>query len=203
MSRYPELTVEMGAALEEPLLIPAFFVELEIASGGVVRMWSGLGDYYWPVSSPAGQVWKGVGSLGEISSVGETTDTNAIGITLTLSGIPAGMVTDALDELIPGKTATIWLALFDAASAVIVDPYKTFAGRIDAVDMEEGGDTCRVIVNAESLLIGLQVLNEYRWVEQDQKIDYPDDTGFNLMEQLQELNINWGAATQPIPQTNN
>jgi hypothetical protein len=199
----------MQTAVDGRILYPAFFVEMEIASG-FVRLWSGLGTYEWPISSPpgSGKMWTGVGSLGEISEMGETTDTNAMGLKLSLSGIPADMVTAALDELIPGKSAKVSFGLFEYSGSpqtfnLVEDPYDSFPGRIDAVDMEEGGATCRIDVAVESRMIDLQVSTEWRWTSQSQKVDWPNDTGFDGVESLQEYNDNWGIADQPLPQIQN
>lgn len=202
MSR--DLTAAMQTAVEQAVLIPAYFVEFETASGDLVRMWSGYGDYYWPLQSPPSDLWKGVGNLLDISDMGETTDGTALGVKVTLSGIPSEMVDAALNELIPGKEAKIWMALFDTSGNLIEDPYQAFAGRVDAIDMEEGGkdNTCAITVSVESRMIDLQVSNERRWTAEDQKIDWPNDTAYDFVEQLQELNINLGIAP-PIPQVNN
>jgi hypothetical protein len=54
-----------------------------------VHVWTGVGDLVWN-----GKTYKGVGTLGSVSTVGESSEIEAQGITLTLSGIPAELLAD-------------------------------------------------------------------------------------------------------------
>ena len=73
----------MQTELQKAGLRPVFFVEIGVSSG-TLRLWSGYGTVNWN-----SQDWSGVGHLGEISPITETTEIRADSLSLKLSGIPS------------------------------------------------------------------------------------------------------------------
>ena len=192
-----DLPVDFLAALAEQVIRPAFLVEIE-TGGGTVRVWSGVGTLQWPAGSPATE-WIGVGEFGSISALTETREVRAEGVKLSLSGIPASMVSLALEDALPGKPVKIYLLLFTDAHQIIEEPYQTFSGRTDAVRLSEGGETATIEITVESRVLELQRSRNRRFTHEDQQIEFPGDLGFEYQEQLQERNDSWGA-TNPIAQ---
>lgn len=170
----------------------AFLVEINVLSGPI-RVWSGYGTLNYATFD-----WYGVGTLGKISAMPETSQVQAQGCTLTLSGIPSDMLGYALTEIRQGKTANIWLAFLDTAGAVL-DVSAAYAGRVDACSISEGGDTSSITLSIENELITLQRPRVRYYTPDDQKMDYPDDQGFDFVAALQELNLVWGQGNQQIP----
>lgn len=164
----------------------AIFAEAAFASG-TSRVWSGIGPKSW-----AGQSWTGVGTLLGVGAVTETAEVEAQGTTLTLSGVPASMVSAALGQARQGAPAAIWLAFLDAGGNVIPEPYNLFRGRIDRMPIAEGPDTATVTVVLENRLIDLERARTRRYTPEDQKIDYPDDRFFDYVAGLQDATITWG-----------
>lgn len=76
------LDTTLAAHLGDPAIQPCIFVELTLKSG-VVRVWSGVGDFV----GPGGNTFSGVGMLGGIGAIGENTEVKAEGTTVTLDGI--------------------------------------------------------------------------------------------------------------------
>lgn len=192
-----DLEATLITALSQNVIRPGILVEIDTASG-VVRVWSGKGTLSWGGGSPANQ-WTGLGDFGGISPIGETRDVRAEGIKLSLSGIPAGMVSLALSDAQPGRTVSVYLAMLTETGTVIVDPYLAFSGLTDAVQMVESGETSTLEISAESELIRLQRANESRYTHDDQQIRFPGDKGFEYVEQLQEFEVQFGPQGEGIP----
>jgi len=192
-----DLSQDFLDQLAAQVIRPAFLVEIETA-GGTVRVWTGTGALEWPVTSPATE-WIGVGEFGSISALPETTEVRAESVRLGLSGIPASMISLALEDTRPGKPVRIYLLLFTDSRQIIGDPYQCFAGKTDAVRLSEGGDTATIEVSVESRLLDLQRARARRYTHEDQQQEFSGDLGFEYVEQLQEMNLSWGQ-TPPIPQ---
>ena len=191
------ISSEMIAALGSTVIRPAFFVELETATG-IVNVWSGIQDRVWD-----GKTWIGAGDLGRITDIPETTAINAVGIALTLTGIPSSYVSLALDEAVPGKNADVWFAMLDVNGDIIDDGgsppeeavFLAYSGRTDSVQIDEAGDKATITIQVESELIDLQRVRARRYTDEDQKSEFPDDEGFAFINDIQNENTPWGQAT--------
>ena len=180
------LTAEALAQILAQAKMVAVFFEGDFASGPV-RLWSGLGDLDWN-----GQTWSGAGDLGTISPILESTDVQANGVRVTLSGIPSASLSLALQEARRGQTGTLWIAFLDDTGAVVADPYIAFSGRLDQPQIEDGGDTAAISIAYENRLIDLERPREWRFDHEDQQITYPGDLGFEFVASIQQWNGQWG-----------
>ena len=175
-------------------LRPVLFVEIEFDTG-TTRVWSGVGDKSWD-----GKTWTGVGTLGQISPIRESSQIQAVGLKLSLSGIPSSMVNNVLDETRQGKPAKIWLGFLDESENIIVDPYRSFSGRVDTATIVEGGDTSTATITVENLLIDLTRPRGGRHTMESQNAIFAGDKGFDYVASLQEKDLQWGFGS-PIPWT--
>lgn len=180
------LTAAMITEIKAGTMRPVIFVEIEFLSG-TTRVWSGIGTFSFD-----GKTWIGVGDLGKISRIPETSQIAPSGITLSLSGIPASMVTNVLTDSRQGKPVKIWLGALDSNDVLIVDPYQSFAGRMDVPAIEEGPETSTATFTVENELIDLKRTRVRRYTPDDQIIDFPGDKGFDYVGGLQEINLQWG-----------
>jgi hypothetical protein len=150
-------------------------------------LWSGYGQISWN-----GQTWTGVGELGTISTVTEDSATTAQGITVSLSNIRPGLVTEVFTEVQQGLPAFLWL-VFLSDQGVPIDSVGCFAGRMDDVVIAEGTDSDTVIISIENRLADLQRAPFHRLTDQDQRLLYPTDDGFKFVQSLQDYNGSWGS----------
>ena len=187
MSR--NLTAGTKAAFTAGRVIAALFVEAHFATG-IVRLWSGLGPITWN-----GLTWLGVGSLGTVSALPETSDVAAQGMSLTLSAIPSDMLAHVLNEIRQGMPCRVWLGALDEAGNVIADPYASMAGRIDSGVINEGGQTSSATITVETQLVDLHRSRERRYTDADQQFDFPGDLGFQYVAAIQNWNGIWGKGT--------
>ena len=77
-----DLTTNFVTAIESDVIRPFFAAKFEFATV-TVRAWTGYGNI--TINS---EVYKGVGTFGQINTVAETTETKAVSQDFILSGIP-------------------------------------------------------------------------------------------------------------------
>jgi hypothetical protein len=182
------LTAGVVTELDARVKRPVVFFEGEF-SGSTVRFWSGLGTKSWN-----GESWTGVGTLGSLSPITETGTIAARGLRVGLSGIPSALLSLVLGSVRRGLAGRIWLGFLDSAGAVIADPHKSFEGRLDQPEISEGGTTADIFITYENRLLPLERPITRRFTDEDQKIDFSADEGFNFVAAVQEWNGKWGAA---------
>jgi hypothetical protein len=183
------LTSGTAAETSKSRVYPVVFCEIDFADA-TSYVWSGIGNKSWN-----SQTWIGIGHLGKIDPIEEGTDIQARGCVLTLSGIPQAMLNEALYQCRQGQPVKIWAGFLDASGNVIVDPFQSFAGRLDVPTIDEGAETATISITAESRLIDLQRNRERRYTPDDQALDFSTDQGFNYVPSLQEVSMVWGKGT--------
>lgn len=188
------LTAAVLAELTKGTVYPIVLVEVEFSSG-TINVWSGNGDLTWD-----SKTWTGMGELGKVSAIKETSEVRADNFVLELSGIPSGLVGKALDEVRYGKPATVYQGFLTSAGVMIVDPFIAAKGFTDRAELEEGGESATIRVNCENDLAALQRANERRYTHEDQVQEFAGDLGFDFVPSLQNLNIVWGRGQAFPPQ---
>ena len=184
MSR--DLSAGVISAIEDSQVRPFYLFQGEFVSG-TVRAWNGIGDLSWN-----SQTWGGLGSMLFFSSVEETSDVKAAGMTVTLNGMASSNISLALSDCRQGYSGKIYLGFFDSSNAIISSPYLVFSGRLDTVSIDEGPDTSIVTLNYESRLIDLQRTREIRYTDQEQQRMFSGDLGLEFVADLQDKVLNWG-----------
>lgn len=181
-----DLTSAVIDELTKGTVYPVLFCELEFDSGNV-NVWSGYGEITWD-----SKTWSGVGDLGSVSPIRETANTEAVGVNLTLSGIPSAMLSVALGEHYQGRPASLWFGFTDKSGTIIADPANVYGGRMDIMKIDEGGETASITVSTESRLRDLRRARDHRYTHEDQQILYPGDLGLQFVASLQDQQIVWG-----------
>ena len=179
----------MQAVTESGLVRPFFLVTLNFATGSLY-LWTGNGDLVYN-----GTTYIGAGDLLKISSFEEKTDLGAVGASITLNGIKASLVQKARDEDYQGRSAIIHLGAFDSTGSIISSPLIMFSGFMDIMTINEGAAFSDITVTLESKILQIERTKERRYTDADQRIDFPDDDGFEFVNALQDYEIVWGKAT--------
>jgi len=161
-------------------------------SGSAVRVWTGnatksLSDDF------GGGNYLGVGTLGGVSAVTETTDVSAKGIDLTLSGIPTEYVSLALSDNYRGRQVAVYLILFNTAMTSY-EQITMFRGRMNQISINESGETSTLIISCENRLIELNRPTELRYTDEAQKELYPTDKGLEFVAAMANKSIYWGTS---------
>lgn len=160
-------------------LRPIFLVKLAFDSGDL-NLWNGIGDFTFE-----GDTYTGAGDLGNIGEMTETGDIKATGLSFSLSGVNSAILSSAQNEDFQERSAKVWMIVLDDNNAII-DSFLVFDGRMDTMIIEEGGFTDIITVTAETVLISLERPNERRYTPEDQKKEFPNDTFFDRVADLQD-----------------
>ena len=192
--------------LSKPLLEPFFTVELDFDSAPLY-MWTGYGNL-----TIGDKTYLGAGQVLNISSVSETTEMEAKGATITVSGIPSSFLSLALQEPYQGRECRIFFAvivnqrilqengdlIFTEAGDILLTEAsgitltEIFSGELDQMNIEENADTSVISVTAENVLIKLERPVVRRFTNEDQKSRFPNDRGLEYVAGLQDKDILWG-----------
>lgn len=138
-----------------------------------------------------GQTWLGLGLIGSIEPIEEQATLEAIGVRLTLSGVPSDLIAITLGEQYQGKPCQIWFAPLSEDLQLPYQPVRIFYGRMDTMDVE-AGDTATITVSAESRMVSWDKARVRRFNNEDQQSRYPGDRGFEFVAQMVEKNLLWG-----------
>lgn len=138
-----------------------------------------------------GNSYIGVGMLGAISAIQESSSLQASGIRLAMSGIPSSYVTMVLGQEYQGRNVTIYQGFLNDLYALVADPILQWTGLIDQMGITLG-DTATVTLTAENKLIRWETPNVRRYTDADQQERFPGDLGLQFVAQTVEKEILWG-----------
>ena len=157
-------------------------------SSGIVAANTGVSTI-----SFGGDDYLGVGTLGDISPVSESVSSKPFSISLTLSGVPAALVSVALGEQYQGRDAKVYLAMLDEGHQLIADPVLLFRGRIDTMDLVIA-ETATISMTVQSRMADWDKPRIRRYNHEDQIVDHPTDKGLEFAPQMVERTLVWGRA---------
>jgi hypothetical protein len=185
MSR--SLTTAVADEVAKPAIMPVFFVEAEF-SGGPIQLWTGMGSASWD-----GKTWTGLGYLLNLGPLSDTRNIEANGLSISLSGVPAELLSIATAEFIQGRACTVWLAVLDTQTyQIIPDPVRLNRARMDTISYARDGQTATITVTVENGLIDLSKPNVRRYTHEDQQRLFPGDLGLEFVAKLQGQEVAWG-----------
>ena len=149
----------------------------------------GVGDLIWN-----GNTFKGVGSLGSLGDFKEGSEVRADGTTVELSGIDPVYLGEALTDIWLGAPAFRWLGAVQPGTRTLIGtPYLLFAGQVDKPSLSTGPEKMTISLALETKLINHSRAANRRYTTNDQHSNgYPDDTGFNWVETLNDIALQWG-----------
>jgi hypothetical protein len=171
-------------------LAPLLMANLQFSTP--VYLWSGYGPLAY-----GGVTYLGIGTLGTISPVEETTDLAARGISMRLSGVPTANVAIALTENYQGRACTILFgALSPTAGTLIASPVTVFQGKMDVMQVSDDGQSADITMTAESRLMDFKRQREVRFTDEEQQNLFSGDVGLEFVNDIQEKPIYWGNPNQ-------
>ena len=184
------LSASMVTEVTATQLSPILLANLQFSTP--VYLWSGYGNLVYNSTT-----YLGLGTLGTISPLEETTDLAARGLTLRLSGVPTANVSLALTENYQGRECSIMFgALSPTAGTLIASPVTVFAGRMDVMQITDDGNTAEITMTAESKLMEFKRPREIRYTDEEQQQLFPGDVGLEFVNDIQEKAIYWGNPNQ-------
>jgi hypothetical protein len=174
------------------LIQPYLAAYLDFSGSAPVRLWTGIQSASFTDIGGTGN-YLGVGTLGNISSVTETTEVAAKGIELTLSGIPTEYVSLALTNNYRGRTAIVYLILYNSTLSSY-EQLTLFRGSMDQLVINESSDSSTITIKCESRLIDLNRQQDIRYTDEAQKQLYPTDRGLEFVASMADKSIYWGTS---------
>jgi hypothetical protein len=142
-------------------------------------------------------------SLGELLSISNTTDdlrATPKDVTIVISGIPAGNITEILNNRIKGSEVVISRGFFDPDTGVLLpiagNPAGKFHGIVSnfdiADDLTMGSDTGSVEI-ALMITSVVELLNNKTSGRRTNPSDFPSDASMSRVSALAKSNFNFGA----------
>jgi hypothetical protein len=182
------MVTEVSASQLSPILLASFSFSTPL------RLWSGYGTI-----TVGAVTYQGIGTLGTISPVEETTDLAARGINFQLSGVPTAYVSLALTENYQGKECSVLFGALDSTGALVASPVTIFAGRMDVMSINDDGQEASIIMTAENKLVDFRRPREVRYTHEEQQNLFSTDLGLEFVNAIQEKQIYWGNAKLAAP----
>jgi len=180
------LPTAVANAVSADVVRPVLFVQCAFDSGNL-NLWGGIGSL-----TAGGVTYVGAGTLLAVSGIKESTELQANGATVQLSGVTEPLLSKARDEDYQGRELKILLGTMDSSNSLISNPFVIFSGFMDTMTITDSGDTSTIKVTVENRLIEFERSRERRYTAEDQKIDYPSDKGLEFVPEIAEKEIVWG-----------
>ena len=187
------ITTAFNTAIKGQVVRPFFACELAFSTG-TLYFWNGYGDLTMTAGGSS-NTFTGLGDLISVSPIAESDQVEAIGASLSLTGIKSSLISAALSALYTNRNASIYLGLFDTNKSVVSDVYTLFKGKMDIMKIDEGSETASITLNIENRLIVFDRPKERRFTHEDQQNRFAGDLGFEFVPDLQDKEIIWGKKT--------
>lgn len=184
-----DMTTQVSASQLAPIILAS------LSFSTPVNLWSGYGTITYN-----GTGYLGIGTLGTISPIEETTDLAARGISLQLSGVPTAQIAIALTENYQGRECSILFAAMASDGTLVSTPVTVFSGRMDVMTINDDGEQAIIGMTAENKLVDFRRPRELRYTDEEQKSLFPSDKWLEFVNAIQEKEIYWGNAkfTSPV-----
>lgn len=177
------MTARMAAAIKKkrPLALLAAIEHPD----GPGYFWTGIGKLVWN-----GNTFTGSGQLGTVTPISHTSDLTIQDVQFTMVGVDPNVVA-GLNDNVRNLSGKVWLACIEQVK-VVADPYLIVDSVLDYQSFNAAEDgTVSLSITAHTGFYTLaRALNE-TWTTEQQKIDFPGDSGLDLISGLQNQDIQW------------
>lgn len=180
------LTPEMLAEIESVHTRPRYFLEIELNDDSTVNFWTGEQNIVWN-----SKTWLSNGYFKDPGQLSESRDGGYEGVSVELTGEPEVLISLLMNDLQRHRPVTIYFGFVSAAGAVIATPVK-FTGLLETAVLDDSLSEPKIKLKATSILAIMERSVERRFNQQSHMIDFPDDLGFEYVEQLQDYRDEWG-----------
>lgn len=186
-----DISAEMAAGAKESKIRSLVLVEL-VFDSGTLRLNNSLVNIPWN-----GNIYYGVGDLGDISSVRENTNLESSGITMTLTGIKQEYISIGLGDHIQGRRAQIYEVLLNDDFSVKKDPVPLGPWKMDVLEIVYG-KSCTLTLQCESLMAGWNRTKLQRYTHEEQDRQFPGDKGLEFVADMVTRDFNWGEESDKV-----
>lgn len=174
------MTPALIAAFTQQVVRPYRAFKIEFPSM-TLRVWSGLNT-----RTINGEVYIGGGIALAFGEVEETSQIEATGTKIIMSGIDSSIISLALSENYEGAPVTLYLGEHST-----IDLIEMGSGTLDQMLIDDDTGTCTITANVENILIDLERPRVLRYTHEDQQLLHPGDMIFEFVADIQNKEINW------------
>lgn len=179
------MTAAMVSEVTTAALSPVLMVKMNFSTP--VHLWTGYGTLTY-----GGTGYLGLGDLGALAPVEETTDLAARGLMFQLSGVPTAYISLALTEDYQGRSCSVMLGALSPTAGLIASPVTVYVGRMDVMTITDDGETATISMSSEPRLVDFRRTREVRYTDEEQQAIDPTDKGLEFVSAIQEKTIHWG-----------
>ena len=163
-----------------------FAIKAEFDTSDIL-LWTGTDDLV--INS---ETYTGAGSLINISNVEDTIELKSSGLMVTISGMDTTVLDYALTENYQNRFITLFMGFQMGGSNEVAGVLTLFKGRMTNPTINDTADGATISVNAENRLVDLKRPCNLRYTKNSQKFVDTNDTGFNRVNSIQDMEIIWG-----------
>lgn len=179
-------------AVQSSIIRPIIFLRMAFASG-VKRFHTEIGPRTASHPVHGSESYLGVGDFGGMSSeVVESVSNAAQGIKLSLTGIDATLISDALTDDYHGRDVDTMLGFDDVDGVLVSDPVVLWSGFMDKVDINLQSQRGDMTLYCESRQVKLQSNGDLRFTDEQLQQDYTGDLGGEYIYRMLDLQLKWG-----------
>lgn len=145
-----------------------------------------------------GDTYTGLGDVASISGIKESEFLRFNKITLNLSGINSAYVDEALNSANYGDLVTIYEGFRSDDGTLVDDPEVVWAGTVEYSNLSVGSNASVSLVCTHELAF-LSEIDGSRFTDEDQRITYSSDVGFEFVADVANTAQNLVWAGGPVP----
>lgn len=171
---------------------PIAFIRLDFASG-VKRMHTDIGPRTAVHPVHGSEVYLGVGDFGGFSSdIIESIGNAAQGLRLSLTGLDATLISDALNDDYHGRDIDTMFGFDDEDGVLLDDPVNLFSGFMDKVEITLDKGRADMTLICESRQVIAQSAADLRFTDEQLQHDQAGDLAGEYIFRTLDIQLKWG-----------
>lgn len=185
-------SMDVATAMMQPHVDLALAAEFDFGTSGVTRVHSGVGDI-----TIDGDVYFGLGQMGEVGNVEEQNTTSPTQLSLTLTGLDTSMMAIALNERCVGRPVRAYIVVF-GDNMTSLSYNEIFSGSITTTALVAGAQGA-IQFTVSNIFEQWSKGKPYRYTDDSHRKLQNGDRLFRYVAQMSERSIFWGSKKDAPP----
>ncbi|AUZ95508.1 hypothetical protein [Salmonella phage PMBT28] len=178
-------SLSVAQAMQRPHVNMVLAAEFDFQSG-TTRVHTGIGEILID-----GQVYTGLGSMGDVGSIKEENSTSATQLQVTLSGLEPQLISIALNEQSVNRKVRVFIATLNE-DYTQVSYNLLFKGKLTGAS-HTFGDTSALNFTVSNIFEEWSKGRPFRYTDESHKKRHPGDRFFRYVAQMAEHSLYWGS----------
>jgi nitrogen fixation protein len=193
-----DIPADLKTELTQKVIAPAYLVEIELQDS-TLYLCDTAQNIVW-----GGHTYLANGWIQAIADISESTDPKSMSIDITLGGIPEEINSLMFLNIRQNKKAAIYFATVNVVGALNTTPYLIFRGLLDYPEINDSAEESTITLHYDSAFAKLDKPSNRRYTDEEQKVMFPGDRGFEFIKKLvEDWNGTWGKPKPPAAQKDN